>query len=103
MQLSDSKEALVLPVQGMSCASCAGRIERDLRKLDGIHEATVNFATEKANVLYDPVHTDAEHIAGAIEASGFRSTSGTKTPSRDSSFAKSKELDCPMSSNATPS
>jgi len=71
MDAQGTEEAVVLPVEGMTCASCAGRIERVLRKLDGIHDATVNLATEKAKVVYDPGHTDPEHIAEAIEASGF--------------------------------
>ena len=42
-----------LPVEGMSCASCASRIERKLNRLDGVH-ATVNYATERATVEFDP-------------------------------------------------
>ncbi len=41
-----------LPITGMTCASCANRIERKLNKLDGVN-ATVNYATEKATVEYD--------------------------------------------------
>ena len=41
------------PIEGMTCASCAARIERKLNKLDGV-TATVNYATEKAAVDYDP-------------------------------------------------
>ena len=43
---------LDLPIQGMTCASCASRIERKLNKLNGV-DATVNFATEQATVDYD--------------------------------------------------
>ncbi|MEA2123468.1 MAG: P-type Cu+ transporter, partial [Solirubrobacteraceae bacterium] len=45
--------AAELPITGMTCASCANRIERRLNKLDGV-QATVNYATEKASVSYDP-------------------------------------------------
>ena len=44
--------ALELPITGMTCASCANRIERKLNKLDGV-TATVNYATEKAKVEFD--------------------------------------------------
>ena len=46
-------ETLRLDVEGMTCASCAARIERKLNKLDGV-EATVNYATEQAAVSFDP-------------------------------------------------
>ena len=44
---------LELPIDGMTCASCANRIERKLNRLDGV-TATVNYATERASVDYDP-------------------------------------------------
>ena len=44
---------LELPITGMTCASCANRIERRLNKLDGV-SATVNYATERAAVDFDP-------------------------------------------------
>src|SRR4030065_621200 len=43
-----------LPVTGMTCANCSLTIERNLKRLDGVQEATVNLATEKASVVYDP-------------------------------------------------
>ena len=46
-------ERLELPIEGMTCASCATRIEKRLNKLDGV-EATVNYATENAAVDFDP-------------------------------------------------
>ena len=51
--------ALELPITGMTCASCANRIERRLNTLDGV-TATVNYATEKATVDFDPeaLHLD---------------------------------------------
>ena len=44
---------LELPVEGMTCASCAGRVERSLNELEGV-EATVNYATERASVELRP-------------------------------------------------
>ena len=46
-------ERVELPITGMTCASCANRIERRLNKLDGV-SAAVNYATEKATVEFDP-------------------------------------------------
>ena len=53
---------------GMTCASCANRIERKLNKLDGV-SATVNYATEKARVTSDGVAT--EDLIAAVEAAGY--------------------------------
>ena len=53
-------EHLELPITGMTCASCANRIERKLNKLDGV-SATVNYATEKASVEFDP-SVEAEQL-----------------------------------------
>jgi Cu+-exporting ATPase len=64
-------ERLELPVEGMTCASCANRIERNLNELDGV-DATVNFATESAAVTFDPAAVEPEQLLGAVEAAGYR-------------------------------
>jgi Cu+-exporting ATPase len=51
--MNATTEHLELPIEGMTCASCANRVERKLNKLDGV-TATVNYATEKARVQFDP-------------------------------------------------
>src|SRR6266508_1890310 len=62
-------KALRLDVEGMTCASCAARIERKLNKLDGV-EATVNFATERATVHCD-IDVSAEQLVAAVESAGY--------------------------------
>jgi Cu+-exporting ATPase len=62
---------LSLPVVGMTCASCVTRIERFLNKADGVGEAVVNLATERATVSYDPARIDRGGIVAAIEAAGY--------------------------------
>ena len=62
---------LELPITGMTCASCANRIERKLNKLDGV-SATVNYATEKARVEFDPGTVAAEQLVAAVEAAGYQ-------------------------------
>ncbi|MGI8624031.1 MAG: heavy metal translocating P-type ATPase, partial [Solirubrobacteraceae bacterium] len=64
-------ERLELPVQGMTCASCANRIERKLNTLDGVR-ATVNYATEKAAVEFDPAQVTPEQLVSAVAASGYK-------------------------------
>ena len=58
-----------LAISGMTCASCANRIERKLNKLDGV-VATVNYATEKAKVTY-PAGMSTDELVGAVEAAGY--------------------------------
>jgi len=59
-----------LPVTGMTCASCAAAVETDLRKIEGVESASVNFASEKATVeLGKPV--DLDIIMEAIKAGGY--------------------------------
>ena len=64
-------ERVELPITGMTCASCANRIERKLNKLDGV-TATVNYATEKARVEFDPGTVAAEQLVAAVEAAGYQ-------------------------------
>ena len=60
-----------LPVTGMTCAACASRIERVLKRKPGVVSASVNFATERASVTFDPALTDVSGIAGAITGAGY--------------------------------
>ncbi len=62
---------ITLPVVGMTCASCVNRIERHLNKADGVAVATVNLATERATVQFDPALIDRSRIVSAIEAAGY--------------------------------
>ncbi|HYN83993.1 MAG TPA: heavy metal translocating P-type ATPase [Pyrinomonadaceae bacterium] len=61
-----------LSVEGMSCAACAQRIERRLSKTEGVTSASVNFATRRASVEYDPRRTDERKLSGAVESIGFK-------------------------------
>ena len=62
---------LTLPVVGMTCASCVNRIERFLAHADGVADANVNLATERATVRFDPAVIDRTGIVAAIEAAGY--------------------------------
>lgn len=64
-----------LALEGMSCASCAMRIEKGLKKLPGVLDAQVNFAAERASVTYDPVQTGIEQMIQKVEAVGYKAQS----------------------------
>ena len=70
-----------LPITGMTCASCANRIERRLNKLDGV-TATVNYATEKARVEFDPGAVAPEQLVEAVEAAGYQAALPSTEPDR---------------------
>ena len=65
-----------LPIEGMTCAACATRIEKNLNKLPGV-EAVVNFANEKARVSYDDQQIKTAALIEAIEKAGFHITPQT--------------------------
>src|SRR3954470_12939595 len=69
-QATAVKGRVELPIDGMTCASCAGRVEKSLNRLDGV-EATVNFATERASVEFDPAQVEPEQLVGAVESVGY--------------------------------
>ncbi len=67
----DEPQKLSFPIQGMTCASCVARIEKSLRALEGVREASVNLATEKANIVYDPSLVEPESMKKAVEDLGY--------------------------------
>jgi Cu+-exporting ATPase len=62
-----------LAIGGMTCASCAARVEKRLNRLDGV-EASVNFATEQASVTFDPVQASVEGLISAVEEAGYEAS-----------------------------
>ncbi len=72
-------ERLELPIEGMTCSSCAGRVEKGLNELDGV-EATVNFATERASVSFDPARVAAEELDEAVEGVGHTASLPASRP-----------------------
>jgi Cu+-exporting ATPase len=65
---------LRLDIEGMTCAACVRRVERALEKVDGVREASVNLATERATVDYDAATTTPEALVAAVEGAGYAAT-----------------------------
>jgi Cu+-exporting ATPase len=65
-------ETLTLPVEGMTCASCVARVEKTLKKIDGVETANVNLATEAVALSFDPARTSLDVLAKAVESSGYQ-------------------------------
>ncbi|MBN2420642.1 MAG: copper-translocating P-type ATPase, partial [Deltaproteobacteria bacterium] len=62
---------ITLPVTGMSCSNCALNIEKNIRKLQGVSEANVNFATEQARISYDPNKVEIKDLVKKIQDAGY--------------------------------
>ena len=66
-----STTEVTFPVTGMTCASCVRRIEKALGRVDGVSEANVNLATEKAHVVFDPALASVDQMRAAVEKAGY--------------------------------
>ncbi len=63
---------IFIPIEGMSCASCANAIEKSIKKLDGVEIVSVNFASEKAKVVYNSSKTRISEVKEAIKKAGYK-------------------------------
>jgi Cu+-exporting ATPase len=81
MAVQTDRAHVELPITGMTCASCANRIERRLNKLNGV-SATVNYATEKATVAFDAAAVAPEQLVAAVQAAGYQATLPGPQPQR---------------------
>lgn len=90
-QTNDS--SVTIPIGGMTCAACAQRVEKGIRKLEGITSVSVNFATEKATVVYNPQTVRLSAIREAIEKAGYKVLEINKAGTSDQDKArKQKEI-----------
>ena len=70
-----------LAIGGMTCATCAGRVERKLNRMDGVH-ATVNYATGRAKVVFADA-VAPESLVATVEATGYTAALPERQPRRD--------------------
>ncbi|NLJ40851.1 MAG: copper-translocating P-type ATPase [Clostridiales bacterium] len=63
---------VIIPIEGMTCAACSRAVDRAINKLEGVKEGSVNLATEKARVIYDPQTTRLSDIRDAIVKAGYK-------------------------------
>jgi len=66
-----SGRRVILPITGMSCASCAVNIEKGLSQVEGVVDASVNFATERATVTFDPDHVTLGDLTKTVKDLGY--------------------------------
>jgi len=82
-----------LDITGMTCASCANRIERKLNKLDGVR-ASVNYATEAATVRFDPARADTDRLLATVSAAGY--SAALPTPPTEEPAGEQPDPDAPL-------
>lgn len=84
---------VTIPIGGMTCAACAQRVEKGIKKLEGVSSVSVNFATEKATVNYNPQQARLSTIREAIEKAGYKALEISKADAADEDRArKQKEI-----------
>ncbi|GCE03417.1 heavy metal translocating P-type ATPase [Dictyobacter aurantiacus] len=77
---SEHEIQTTLALEGMTCASCAMRIEKGLKKVAGVMDAQVNLATERGVVTYDPTQTNLDALVQKVEAIGYKAEPLERTP-----------------------
>ncbi len=82
-------ETVRLDVEGMTCASCASRIERVLSKQDGVSEAVINYATGDARVVFDPELTGIGSLSEAVDKIGYEIRASDEHPEVPDAEARS--------------
>jgi Cu+-exporting ATPase len=68
---TENKLTVTLPVEGMTCASCVARVEKTLKKVDGVETVSVNLATEKVTLSFVPDKTNLNQLATVVEDAGY--------------------------------
>ncbi len=71
MDSSEKRKRTTLRITGMSCSACAVKVERDLRNVEGVYEASVNFGNSIAAVSYDPAIIGKEKLVAVVKKSGY--------------------------------
>ncbi|MCL2009089.1 MAG: heavy metal translocating P-type ATPase [Synergistaceae bacterium] len=80
---ANAKTSVTIPIVGMTCAACVSRVEKAVSQIEGVLSVSVNFATEKANVSYDPQKAKLFSIRAAIEDAGYKALEVQKSGAVD--------------------
>ncbi len=75
--MSDTAQLITLPITGMTCAACEKNVTRALKKTGGVAEATVNLATERASIQYDPASISVPQLVERVRQAGYDVATGT--------------------------
>lgn len=93
IEVEEENKVIELKIEGMTCAACAKAVERVGKKLEGVESISVNIATDKANVIYNPAKVKLSQIKAAIEKAGYKPIEEKKKISVDEDkLKKEKEM-----------
>ena len=93
VEVEEENKVIELKIEGMTCAACAKAVERIKKKLEGVESISVNIATDKANVIYNPAKVKLSQIKAAIEKAGYKPIGEEKKISADEDkLKKEKEM-----------
>ena len=81
-----------IPIEGMTCAACASRIEKQLVKLPGVEQASVNYATEGAQVKFDPALVRLSELRQVIEKLGYKALEADQPLTDEDTVRKDAEI-----------
>ena len=87
VEKSDTRQ-VTIPIGGMTCAACAARVEKAISKLEGVESVSVNLATEKAAVAYDPQRVRLSAIRDAIGKAGYKALEINSSSAADEDRAR---------------
>ncbi|MBI1936468.1 heavy metal translocating P-type ATPase [Candidatus Woesearchaeota archaeon] len=91
--LSENKtQKTSIPISGMHCASCANTIEKALSKTEGVVKASVNFASEKANVEFDSSKVNENALKDAVKKTGYKVVEGTEEKTSEKTAGNVAEI-----------
>lgn len=85
-------DEVIIPIEGMTCAACALAVEKSLRKLQGVKEASVNYASEKAHVKYDAATLKTKDLKEAIKRAGYQPLALEKEDGEDSRKRRERKI-----------
>lgn len=89
---TNKSERTSLIISGMHCSSCASIIERQLKKVSGVSEAKVNFASEKASIVYDTNLSKVEDLVAAVEKAGYKAILASEEDSKTQTQRQESEI-----------
>ncbi|MFZ3301965.1 MAG: heavy metal translocating P-type ATPase [Microgenomates group bacterium] len=90
--IGQANDRASLLVSGMHCTSCAGLIEKQLKKVSGVTEAHVNFASEKASIVFDSNISKVEDLINAVSRAGYTGELETEELSKNQSVRQGEEI-----------
>ncbi|MCL2463016.1 MAG: heavy metal translocating P-type ATPase, partial [Defluviitaleaceae bacterium] len=86
----NTRVTAAIPIAGMTCAACAARVERAIKKLDGVSGVSVNLASEKASVTYSPQTVRLPAIRQAVAKAGYSSPEYDRAKAADEVFRRKR-------------